>query len=761
MVLKPYTKRIWNNEAISDPKLQNIEDGVEKASWVRRWSGSPGSDNVTEGSAALWAPDGTVFSAVADSTSSAEGSQSVKFTKGPGVSGLGEMRLSDGASGFTLDWNVSDFEAFEFWILNEISDNIILSRVRLMTSATDYWECTCELTIDNVNWTKITIPMPHRNISLLWSSTGTPDLSSIQRIDLAFTIPLNGLAQFVSIDGFHFLTNAPENPEGSLIIHTHGRGLIKSVGDLGFATEVLSIEGNDGVIPGNLELNGGATGGDYTVSYVKIGSKGSRVHFGSPAADPARITFGDHCAPGTTDAYDFGLSSYRWRNIYAKAGLFDDVTILAGNLELSGSDILNVNKFNFDPLTSAPGTPTEGDLYFNGDTNTLKVHDGSNWRNADVGAIASGDDMSPQYDGWTDSITGWSISGPATNLRLDTTKAVSGTGSIAFDRTSLGNVDLILTPTHSIDLSQFSHLNFFVWDGASGHVEAIELHTVDGTDYFVLTSPHIDGYLHLFDWSNIDVELPPFSPFWGTIGSPDLSSIVKIVIRFYGINANPTYLDRLYFSQQRDQPYVDQKMHLAPPQQFTPFVDVGSQGVLTLRADTSSTTNLRVSPYNGYLVAEAGRFDWKLYGSTDYLTLFPNTLRFYGVDLDLNTQKIDNASEINLSGGTGYLTGVSLVKGGFGMQLGVLNITSDTTLVPENCIVFADASAGTIIVTLPVTPVTGQFYIIKKVDSSTNSVDIDGNGKSIDSNPILSITTHNQAYTIAYNGTEWFILEKY
>jgi hypothetical protein len=53
----------------------------------------------------------------------------------------------------------------------------------------------------------------------------------------------------------------------------------------------------------------------------------------------------------------------------------------------------------------------------------------------------------------------------------------------------------------------------------------------------------------------------------------------------------------------------------------------------------------------------------------------------------------------------------------------------------------------------------GKIYVIKKVDNSSNSVIIDGNGsETIDGSTTAAINTFNQSLWIQSNGTSWDIL---
>jgi len=72
-------------------------------------------------------------------------------------------------------------------------------------------------------------------------------------------------------------------------------------------------------------------------------------------------------------------------------------------------------------------------------------------------------------------------------------------------------------------------------------------------------------------------------------------------------------------------------------------------------------------------------------------------------------------------------------------------------------IVLVDASSGAVTVTLP-SPKANAIINIKKIDSSTNVVTIDGNGANIDGQASIQITTQYESYTLVSDGSNWWII---
>ena len=89
----------------------------------------------------------------------------------------------------------------------------------------------------------------------------------------------------------------------------------------------------------------------------------------------------------------------------------------------------------------------------------------------------------------------------------------------------------------------------------------------------------------------------------------------------------------------------------------------------------------------------------------------------------------------------------------------IISITASITLSDEE-MAFCDATSGNITVTLPAAASnTGRMYRIKKTDSSSNTVTIDGNGsETIDDATTLVITAQYECISIMSDGAEWWII---
>jgi hypothetical protein len=102
----------------------------------------------------------------------------------------------------------------------------------------------------------------------------------------------------------------------------------------------------------------------------------------------------------------------------------------------------------------------------------------------------------------------------------------------------------------------------------------------------------------------------------------------------------------------------------------------------------------------------------------------------------------------------------SVLTVGGSFAVAFTSISTNTTLNDSHCVVSVDATSGNVTVTLPAASgIAGRQYFIKKVDSSANTVVIDGNAsETIDGATTVTISTQWQSYTIVSNGTNWLII---
>ena len=86
--------------------------------------------------------------------------------------------------------------------------------------------------------------------------------------------------------------------------------------------------------------------------------------------------------------------------------------------------------------------------------------------------------------------------------------------------------------------------------------------------------------------------------------------------------------------------------------------------------------------------------------------------------------------------------------------------TTNYTIATSDTVVLADATAGVIVITLPVaSTASGYRFFVKKIDSSANTVTITRSGAdTIDGGTTAVISVQYTSITIVSNGTNWFII---
>lgn len=112
------------------------------------------------------------------------------------------------------------------------------------------------------------------------------------------------------------------------------------------------------------------------------------------------------------------------------------------------------------------------------------------------------------------------------------------------------------------------------------------------------------------------------------------------------------------------------------------------------------------------------------------------------------------------AGATRQLTIAATAVTGGALILDARTITATGSPTPDDYLIIVDAAAGAVTVNLPAAASSvGRILQCKKKDASANAMTLDGNGaETIDRAATLSTTTQYTAFTVACDGTEWWIL---
>lgn len=85
--------------------------------------------------------------------------------------------------------------------------------------------------------------------------------------------------------------------------------------------------------------------------------------------------------------------------------------------------------------------------------------------------------------------------------------------------------------------------------------------------------------------------------------------------------------------------------------------------------------------------------------------------------------------------------------------------TADYTLTTNDEVILADASGGSLTLTLPTAASNTNLYVIKKIDSSSNTVTIDTtSSQTIDGGSTAVIRVQYASISLVSNGSNWFVI---
>ena len=87
----------------------------------------------------------------------------------------------------------------------------------------------------------------------------------------------------------------------------------------------------------------------------------------------------------------------------------------------------------------------------------------------------------------------------------------------------------------------------------------------------------------------------------------------------------------------------------------------------------------------------------------------------------------------------------------------IVKKTADYTATNSDYTILVDTSSSAVTIDLPASPDTGKILNIKVTDA-TNTITVDGNGKSVDGTATPQTYILHESITVQYDGTEWWII---
>ena len=200
------------------------------------------------------------------------------------------------------------------------------------------------------------------------------------------------------------------------------------------------------------------------------------------------------------------------------------------------------------------------------------------------------------------------------------------------------------------------------------------------------------------------------------------------------------------------------------------------KGLLPPRMTTANRTAIG-SPATGLVVFDTDKSAYYYYNGTRWVELTDNANGLRDTDADTKIQVEESTDEdkirfdtkgsermiIDDAGlvGIGTSSPVSTLdlQGSLGMKIS--SISSATTLDATYGIVQASDASGSFTITLPAAASnSGRMYYIKKTNSSSNTITIDGNGaETIDGATTLVLYVQYDAVRIVCNGSSWYVVD--
>jgi hypothetical protein len=126
----------------------------------------------------------------------------------------------------------------------------------------------------------------------------------------------------------------------------------------------------------------------------------------------------------------------------------------------------------------------------------------------------------------------------------------------------------------------------------------------------------------------------------------------------------------------------------------------------------------------------------------------------------VNTVNLNPKSTNTYSLGSSANRWQTAVTNGLAVGVQTVNIPTATALNAGRGVTLCDCTTTPITVPMPAAAtLTGQMLWIKKIDSTSNAVTIDGNGsETIDGAASITLTSQYQSITLVSDGTNWFIV---
>jgi hypothetical protein len=186
------------------------------------------------------------------------------------------------------------------------------------------------------------------------------------------------------------------------------------------------------------------------------------------------------------------------------------------------------------------------------------------------------------------------------------------------------------------------------------------------------------------------------------------------------------------------------------------------RGINTSSYDEGDILWLDPNNSGGFTTTEPQAPNWKIaaaivISSKNNGTIFVRYATQHNLE-DLNNISVTNPANNDVlfyDGINGYWKHRSISEVSFSVR----TISSNTTLISNDRTILVDASSANVYVTLPTIQAgNGKEFNIKKIDSSLNSIIVDGNSANIDGANTSIIEQQYVSLTLQNSNTQWWII---
>ena len=415
-------------------------------------------------------------------------------------------------------------------------------------------------------------------------------------------------------------------------------------------------------------------------------------------ANSAATTNINTVAADLNGANNIGTVAGALTNINTVGTNISNVNVVAGNI----SSVANFAD-KYEVSANAPSNPTEGLLWFDTSTDTMKVYNGNSFQNAGS------------------SVNGTSIRGTFTATAAQTTFTTPGYDS--------GFIDIYLNGVKQIvgtDVTATNGTTFVFASGlaAGDVVEYVAFGTFQLTS--VYTQAQSDARYPLL---GADVDFGSYKIKYSNVYSQisDLPSAST----YHGMFAHVHATGAGYFA------HAGNWLKLVNEDTSGNVIISGNLTVqgstTTVDSTTLNVTDKNITVANGAADAAAANDAGLTIDGANATLLYKSSGDKFLFNKDIET--------------TGTVTGSNTT----------FDILSSATTVAKNTRNACDVSSAAFTMTLPSSAQTGDFVEIRQIagDFSVNNLTVAGNGNNINGDTTLIVDVAYAQLALVYNGTEW------